>query len=104
MRRPLFDLSHRPHSLYLRARPEWAELLPHSKQIGVEVLFQEAHPKWDWTFGDLYAQVERARTSIGGVEYADLDMMNDEEIEDACGTMLSEVLPVQNLRPRFHYD
>ena len=62
MRRPLFALSHRPRRLYLRARPEWAELPPHLKQIGVEVLSQEALPKWDRTFGDLYAKVERART------------------------------------------
>lgn len=62
MRRPLFDLSHRPRRLYLRSRPEWAELQPHLKQIGVEIVSQEALPKWDRTFGDLYAKVERART------------------------------------------
>lgn len=62
MRRPLVDFSHRPRSLYLRARPEWAELLPHLKQIGIEVVSQESLPKWDRTFGDLYAQVEQART------------------------------------------
>jgi hypothetical protein len=37
MRRPLDGFSHQPRCLYLRARPEWAELLPHLKQIGVEV-------------------------------------------------------------------
>ena len=41
-----------------------------------------------WEFEHLY------RFNIGGVEYADLDMMNDEDVEDACDTMLSEVLPV----------
>ena len=65
MRRPPAGLSHRPRCLYLRARPEWAELLPHLKQIGIEVLSQEALPKWDQTFGDLYAQVEQARTRAG---------------------------------------
>src|SRR5262249_5529184 len=35
--------------------------LPHLKQIGIEVVFQDALPKWDRTFGDLYAQVEQAR-------------------------------------------
>jgi hypothetical protein len=63
MRRPLVGLSHRPRCLYLRARPEWAELLPHLKQVGVEVVSQETLPKWDRTFGDLYAQVERARAA-----------------------------------------
>lgn len=51
-----------------------------------------------WEFEHLY------RFNIGGVEYADLDMMNDEDVEDACGTLLSEVLPVQNRRPRFQYE
>jgi hypothetical protein len=51
-----------------------------------------------WEFEHLY------RFNIGGVEYADLDMMNDEDVEDACGAMLSEVLPVQNRRPRFQYE
>jgi hypothetical protein len=35
-------------------------LLPHLKQVGIEVVFQDALPKWDQTFGDLYAQVEQA--------------------------------------------
>jgi hypothetical protein len=61
MRRPLAGFSHRPRCLYLRARAEWAELLPHLKQIGIEVIAQDALPKWDQTFGDLYAQVEQAR-------------------------------------------
>jgi hypothetical protein len=51
-----------------------------------------------WEFEHLY------RFNIGGVEYADLDMMNDEAVEDACDTLLSEVLPVQNRRPRFQYE
>jgi hypothetical protein len=58
MRCPLTGFSHRSRRLYLRARPVWAELLPHLKQIGVEVVFQDALPKWDQDFGDLYAQVE----------------------------------------------
>jgi hypothetical protein len=52
-----------------------------------------------WGFEHLYL------FNIGGVEYADLDMMrDDEDIEDACDTMLSEVLPLQNRRPRFEYE
>jgi hypothetical protein len=64
MRRPLDGLSHRPRSLYLRASPEWAELLPHLKQIGIEVVAQDALPKWDQAFGDLYAQAEQARAAL----------------------------------------
>ena len=51
-----------------------------------------------WEFEHLY------RFNIGGVEFADLDMMNDEDVEDACGTRLSEVIPVENRRPRFQYE
>ncbi len=61
MRRPLVDFSHRPRCLYLRPRPEWAELLPHLQQIGIEVVSQDALPNWDRNFGDLQAKSERAR-------------------------------------------
>ena len=63
MRRPLVDFSHRPRILYLRARPEWAELLPHLKQIGIQAVSQDALPKWDHNFGDLQAKVEQARAA-----------------------------------------
>ena len=55
------------------------------------------HVTMGWEFEDHY------RFDIGGVEYADLDMTSDNDAEDACDTMLSEVLPVQNRRPRFQY-
>jgi hypothetical protein len=61
MRRPLADFSHRPQCLLLRARPEWAELVPHLKQIGINAVAQDALPKWDRNFGDLQAQVEQTR-------------------------------------------
>jgi hypothetical protein len=61
MRRPLVDFSHRPRTLFLRGRPEWAELLPHLKQIGIKAVAQATLPKWDRNFGDLQAQVEQAR-------------------------------------------
>jgi hypothetical protein len=63
MRRPLAGPTHRPRRLYLRARPEWAELLPHLEQIGIEVVSQDALPKWDAAFGDLHAQANQARTT-----------------------------------------
>ncbi len=61
MRRPLAGFSHRPLRLFLRARPEWAELLPHLKQIGIQAVAQADLPKWDRNFGDLQAQVEQAK-------------------------------------------
>src|SRR4051794_6890596 len=47
MRRPLVEVEHRPRTLYLRERPEWGELLPHLKQVGIEVVSQDSLPKWD---------------------------------------------------------
>jgi hypothetical protein len=58
MRRPLVEFSHRPQTLYIRERPEWAELVPHLKQVRIQVEYQDKLPKWDDAFGDLYAQVE----------------------------------------------
>ena len=39
--------------------PKWAELLPHLKQVGILVVYQDKLPKWDDAFGDLCAQVNR---------------------------------------------
>ena len=60
MQRPLAERIHRPQRLYLRAKPEWVELLPHLEQIGINVVSQQTLPKWDQAFGDLQAQVEQA--------------------------------------------
>src|SRR5262245_32152923 len=65
MRRPIVELAHRPQTLYLRSRSEWAQLLPHLKEVGIQVVSQETLPKWDAAFGDLYAQVEQARSARG---------------------------------------
>jgi hypothetical protein len=51
-----------------------------------------------WDFEHLY------RFLIGSVSYADLEMASQDDAEDACDTYLSEVLPVQNRRPRFDYE
>jgi len=66
MRRPLLGFSYRPRSLYFRAKPEWAELLPHLKQVGIKAVAQDTLPKWDRNFGDLQAQVEQARMVAAG--------------------------------------
>jgi len=44
------------------------------------------------------------RFIIGGVEYADLEMASEEDVQDACDTNLSAILPAQNRRPRFDYE
>jgi hypothetical protein len=51
-----------------------------------------------WEFEHLY------RFTIGGVDYADPAMTSDGDVEDACGTRLSAVLPPENRRPRFSYE
>jgi hypothetical protein len=63
MQRPQTGRSHRPRSLTLRTKAEWGDLLPHLKQIGIQVVSQDALPKWDRTFGDLQAKVEWARAA-----------------------------------------
>ena len=59
----------------------------------------------DCTLDELHALIQLAMGwefehphafTIGGVEFSDLDIMNDEEIEDAGSTRLSDVLPIQN--------
>jgi hypothetical protein len=42
-------------------------LLPHLKQMGIEVVAQDNLPKWDQAFGDLYAKVEQARAAEGTI-------------------------------------
>ncbi len=76
--------------------PIWRRI--QTKDCTLEALHAIIQVTMGWEFEHLY------RFNIGGVEYADLDMMNDEDVEDACDTLLSEVLPVQNRRPRFHYE
>jgi uncharacterized protein DUF6930 len=61
MRRPLVEFAHRPRTLYIRERPEWVELLPHLKQVGIQTVYQNRLPKWDDAFGDLYAQANKKR-------------------------------------------
>lgn len=55
MRRPLVEFAHRPRTLYIRERPEWVELLPHLKQVGIQVEYQNKLPMRDDAFGDLDA-------------------------------------------------
>ncbi len=76
--------------------PIWRRI--QTKDCTLEDLHALIQVTMGWEFEHLY------RFNIGGVEYADLDMMNDEDVEDACVTLLSAVLPVQNRRPRFQYE
>ena len=37
----------RPRTIYLRDRPQWQELLPHLRQLGIEVVLTDDLPRFD---------------------------------------------------------
>jgi hypothetical protein len=76
--------------------PIWRRI--HTPNCTLEKLHEIIQVTMGWEFEHLY------RFSIGGVDYADSAMTSDEEVEDACGTRLSAVLPIENRRPRFSYE
>jgi hypothetical protein len=47
MLRPQYGDHRRPSTVYLRDRPQWQELLPHLRQLGIEVVLSEELPKFD---------------------------------------------------------
>jgi hypothetical protein len=103
--------SHRPRQQSLKQTPTIFQLKMTLEGIDPPI-WRRIQTK-DCTLEDLHALIQvtmgwefehRYRFIIGGVEYAELDMVNDEEIQDVSGTRLSDVLPVQNRRPRFEYE
>ena len=76
--------------------PIWRRI--HTPDRTLEELHEIIQVTMGWEFEHLY------RFTIGGVVYVDLEMTSDEEVEDACGTRLSAVLPTENRRPRFSYE
>ena len=47
MLRPQYGDRQRPRTIHLRDRPQWQELLPHLRQLGIEVVLSEELPKFD---------------------------------------------------------
>src|SRR5437660_289206 len=45
MQRPIVEGSHRPRRIHLRGHPQWQELFPHLKEIGIEVAVRSELPK-----------------------------------------------------------
>lgn len=45
MRRPFVEGSHRPRRVHLRDHPQWQELFPHLKEVGIEVAVRRQLPK-----------------------------------------------------------
>jgi hypothetical protein len=46
MRRPLIETAHRPSRIVLRDDPTWREILPHLKELKIEVILQDKLPEW----------------------------------------------------------
>jgi hypothetical protein len=76
--------------------PIWRRI--QTKDCTLEELHALIQVTMGWEFEHLY------RFNIGGMDYADLDMTSDDDVEDAGDTKLSEVLPAGSRRPRFHYE
>jgi hypothetical protein len=57
MRRPLIDRPHRPKTIVLRDNPTWQELLPHLRNIKIEVSILDSLPEWDKEFQDFAAEL-----------------------------------------------
>jgi len=47
LRPPNYEDRQRPRIIYLRDRPQWQELLPHLRQLGIEVALSEDLPRFD---------------------------------------------------------
>jgi len=47
MLRPQYGDHQRPATIHLRDRPQWQELLPHLRQLGIEVTLSEDLPRFD---------------------------------------------------------
>jgi hypothetical protein len=68
MRRPLKGGDRqRPRTLYLRDRPQWQELLPHLRQLRIEVVLSEDLPAFDDTVLD-WMQQDKAKTRLSADE------------------------------------
>jgi hypothetical protein len=46
-RPPYYEDRQRPHVIHLRDRPQWQELLPHLRQLGMEVVLGDDLPRFD---------------------------------------------------------
>jgi hypothetical protein len=67
IRRPLTGMARRPLRILVRKNPRWAALLPHLKEIGVEVVVQNALPKVNEAYGEYLGRLRDER-SAGAVK------------------------------------
>lgn len=62
MRHPMIEFAHRPRRLHLRGHPQWRELFPHLKEIGVEVAIKHELPKVEEAYQEFLEQMRAARS------------------------------------------
>lgn len=60
MRRPLVEFAHRPRAIHVRARTAWQPLLPHLKQVGVEIVIEAELAVFDSAFQEFLEQLRNA--------------------------------------------
>jgi hypothetical protein len=65
MNRPLVDRAHRPTRIHLRDNPQWRELLPHLKQLEIEVVTQDSLPTWDEMALDSFRRMREIQVEHG---------------------------------------
>jgi hypothetical protein len=61
MRRPLIESAHGPSRIVLRDNPLWQEILPHLRELKIEVVLQEKLPEWDRMLADFVREQEKSR-------------------------------------------
>jgi hypothetical protein len=60
MQHPYIGSSHRPQQILLRDNPRWAELIPHVRQLGIEITTVDELPHADEECVDFQRQMRRA--------------------------------------------
>jgi hypothetical protein len=68
-RPPNYEDRQRPRRIYLRDRPQWEELLPHLRQLGIEVVFSRELPRFDEAVIDWMRQAKgKTPLSVDDIE------------------------------------
>ena len=76
--------------------PTWRRI--QTKDCTLEKLHALIQVAMGWDFEHPY------RFEIGGVEFADVEMDEEEEVRDTRAVKLSDVIPASHRRPRFSYE
>jgi hypothetical protein len=61
MRRPLTGSARRPDRIHFRANPRWEELVPHLKELGIEVTLHDDLPELEEVYLDFLREMRKAR-------------------------------------------